>query len=289
MVQRIGRYRLGRLIAAIAIVIAGLAASRTGAQQIAAAPARYRAETGMVLLTGVEERDAPALSRLPRDQSSELKIWLQAGLSFEGSWTADQLTHVVRVLRAYADTYGWARFLRLLTAAVGVRSHGAYHHLRLVREEGLAVPAAGWYPHSARIALSDGLWDAEHVRAYHTWSFLDGPYADPAPSITQQEIIVAHEIGHVVINAMRAEAAAAGHPTLSVERLYGQFVPRSQWPHFDAHMNEHLATEIGVWVLGVSRTAEVDSFRQKVLQPIADGGGWVKALARRYPPPRVGR
>jgi hypothetical protein len=127
------------------------------------------------------------------------------------------------------------------------------------------------------------------MRNYHTWSFLAGPYVNAHAGITDLEVVVAHEVAHVIINGMRAEAAAARHDQLSLERLYALTVPIAQWPHFYADTNEQLATEIAVWALGISRTSEVDTLRYRVLAPSTVSDRWSDALAELYPPPSISR
>lgn len=234
-------------------------------------------------------QDTNSLARWTAGQHGCLQTWLDLGVAFEGRWRSEQLSEVIGVLEAFADTYGRPRLRDLIEAAVLSRTGGTRQRLTIVRQPGMPVPAADWHGKTTKIRLSDGLWDPTHMNAYHHWSFLDGPYAHPRAHITTRQVIIAHEISHVLISGKRAEAAAAGHGQQLLERLYAEFVPASQWPHNDANANEHLATEIAVWVMQVSRTRETDTFRATVLEATVSNPLWPDALTHVHPQPMTGR
>jgi len=236
-----------------------------------------------------EARDFSYVAEWPIEQLHRLHTWLALGMEFEGPWRSEELSEIVSLLDRFGTTYGAARFAQILETAVASRSVSSMRYLRIVRESGRTRPAAAWYAGSGRIVLKDGLWDPQYMREHHSWSFLTGDYANPGPDVTTRHVVIGHEFGHVIIDGMRAEAASAGHPGLSIEALYSASIPSAQWPHFTACTNEHMATEITAWALGITRTVEIDAFRAGILVPTAAGSLWPNTIALTHTPASTGR
>lgn len=70
-----------------------------------------------------------------------------------------------------------------------------------------------------------------------------------------------------------AELVAAGYDDLELEMRYIGAVRASHWLHPALHPNENLATELGVWPLGIFRQADVLAFRESELGPALAGPG----------------
>lgn len=168
------------------------------------------------------------------------------------------------VLDSFAEMTGEERLSALIEAAVRAGSFGFKRHLTVVRKPSWGLPAAVWYALPGQIVLNDSLFDAQFVYENYSWSFLQGPYVDLPREIAIQEAIIGHEIGHVLIDGLHAEAHSSGDQDLSLEVLYDQVVPSEQWPHAGYVANENVATESAVWALKIGRTAEVEAFRTRL-------------------------
>ena len=198
-------------------------------------------------------------------QEERLETWRERGVRFKGSWQPQEMALTLDVLDAFGALMGHDRLLNLLDAAVRARSFGFNRHLTLVRKPSQGLPAAVWYGLPGRIVLNDSLFDAQFVSENYAWSFLHGPYVTLPREIPMQEVIIAHEIGHVLIDGLHAEARSMGEQDLSLEALYEQIVPPAHWPHDGYVTNENLGTDLAVWALEVGRPAEVDALRTRLL------------------------
>jgi len=213
------------------------------------------------LLGKIQAARLDFLAEWPTARLQRLQVWLSYGVKFEGPWTPEELDLVLTVLDAFGATYGEARFAQLASRAIETNSLGLLASLRLIKVEGYGTPAAGWYARSGRILFNEGLFDDALIEAKYSWSFLVGDYAHPGPEVTVRQVIIGHELGHVLIDGLRVEAVAAGHDRLALEMLYEQMIEPAQWPHQGSVANENLATELAVWALGVARTQRVDALR----------------------------
>jgi len=278
-------------VAILAISVAGLTVSVSPSHGPAsgaalsplAAPTEGDAQSAyeaVELLLGVRRAgELPFLATWQEDDLLRLAVWLRTGLTFEGPWASEELADVLDILDQCADTLGRERFAALLDLAVWKRSDGRHQHLRIVREAGADLPAAAWYARSSRIVLKDALWDDEFVDRHYSWSFLSSAYTLPSPQTPTRHVIIGHEIGHVIIDGLRAEAAALGHGGVSVEGLYSRVVSAEERPHFTSSANEHLASEIAVWALGIGRVGSIETFRAEVLVPGRSAEGWEAVIA----------
>jgi len=213
-------------------------------------------------LLGKHQAPRPAFpAEWPTARLQRLQVWLSYGVKFEGPWTSEELDLVLTVLDAFGATYGEARFAQLASRAIEANSLGLLASLRLIKVEGYGTPVAGWYARSGRILFNEGLFDDALIEAKYSWSFLMGDYAHPGPEITVRQVIIGHELGHVLIDGLRVEAVAGRHDRLALEMLYEQMIERAQWPHQGSVANENLATELAVWALGIERTQQVDALR----------------------------
>lgn len=193
-----------------------------------------------------------------------IQIWRDRGVQFKGTWQPEEMALTLDILDAFAEMVGEDRFSILIEEAVRAGSFEFKRHLTVVRKQSWGLPAAVWYALPGQVVLNDSLFDAQFVYENYSWSFLQGPYVDLSREIAMQEAIIGHEVGHVLIDGLHAEARSNGDRDLSLETLYDQMVPSEQWPHAGYVANENLATESAVWALEIGRTAEVDAFRTRL-------------------------
>ncbi len=198
------------------------------------------------------------------DQKARLQVWSERGIRFKGAWQPEEMALVLDVLDGFGEMMGEERLVALLDTAVRDQSFGFKRYLTLVRKPSWGLPAAVWYALRGQVVLNDSLFDAQFVYENYSWSFLHGPYVTLPRQIAMQEAIIGHEIGHVLIDGLHAEAHAMGDRDLSLEALYQQTVAPVQWPHAGYVANENLATELAVWALGIVRTPEVDALRTQL-------------------------
>ena len=209
-----------------------------------------------------------------------LETWTDLGIRFEGPWRREELALTLDVLDAFGRMLGEARFAELSRVAVIDRSSGRRQHLTLIRKPRRGLPAAVWYDRRGQIVLNDSLFDAEFVRENYRWSFLNGPYTHSPHETAMQSLLIGHELGHVLIDGLHAEARSAGYGEFSLERVYRETVPPHQWPHDGYVANENLATELALWALGLGRTNDVYAFRVSTLIPVVQGRAWASQVAR---------
>jgi hypothetical protein len=229
------------------------------------------------------------LADWPEERRERLSRWLDLGIRFEGDWQSDELALTLDVLDAFGAVYGEERFARIAQQTVRSRSHGWRNYLTVTRVNGTDLPAAAWAPRAGKILLTDGLFDEYHITRYYNWSFLRGDYAEIEREMYPQEIVIAHELGHVLIDGLRLETSGDNGSILSVEGLYARHVPAYQWPHQGASTNENLATEVGAWALGVRRSPQIEEFRANVLELTAQDDQWSAAVIETTPLPAISR
>jgi hypothetical protein len=199
-------------------------------------------------------------------QNDRRQVWHDRGIRFKGPWQPEEMALALDILDAFGEVVGDdERLVAILEAAVRAKSFGFKRHLTLERKSSWGLPAAVWYGLPGKIVLNDSLFDAQFVYDNYYWSFLEGAYVTLEREISMQEAIIAHEIGHVFIDGLHAEARSEGDRDLSLEALYDAVVPSEQLPHTGYVTNENLATEFGVWALGIGRTTEVDALRTRLV------------------------
>ncbi len=213
--------------------------------------------------------------------AARLQKWIDYGFAFEGPWQSHELSVMLDVLDAYGATFGVPRFARIIQAGVVAGSVSGQTGITFVLEPSGHSPSAAWYAHSGQIRISSDIFnDAFMYEQYH-WSFLDGSYTYHNPDVTIQNVVLGHEIGHVIIDGLNAEATASGIEDASLEQVYRDLVPTQQWPHQGASVTENMATELSVWALGVRRTPEVAVFRTSYLRATLAGPSWPAAVEAR--------
>jgi hypothetical protein len=212
-------------------------------------------------------------------EGERLETWLRLGIRFRGPWQPEELILTLNVLEAFGEALGQARFAAIVRAAVAAKSFGLNRHLILVRKSTEGLPAAVWYDWRGQIAINDSLFDPQFVYENYSWSFLHGPYATPPREIPMQEVIIGHELGHVLIDGLNMEARQTGHKALSLEQCYREAVPPHEWPHVYAVANENLATELAVWALRIERTDAIRAYRVGTLALMTQDAQWAPRIA----------
>jgi hypothetical protein len=235
------------------------------------------------------ENDYAYLAEWPERRRERLRVWLDLGVRFEGEWGSEELAVTLDVLDAYGSVYGDERFAEIAQRAIRSRSGGWRNYLTVTRVPGTMLPAAAWAPGAGRILLNDGLFDDSYFVQFYNWSFMAGDHAENDGAVDMLAIVIAHEFGHVLIDGLRLEATPEGGSELSMEELYTRHVPPEQWPHRLSSANENLATEVGIWALGVTRTAEINLFRANVLKQTALDGQWSDRVVELTPLPPSSR
>ncbi len=219
--------------------------------------------------------------------AARLQKWMNYGFSFEGPWQPHELSVMLDVLDAYGTTLGDARFAQIIQAGVVAGTAGALTGITFALQPSGYFPSAAWYARSGQIRISSDIFnDAFMYQQYH-WSFLDGSYASHSPDITIQHVVLGHEIGHVVIDGLNAEAVASSVDDASLEQVYRDLIPIEQWPHQGASVTENMATELSVWALGIRRTPQVAVFRTTYLRTTLAGPGWPTVVHARLAPDLV--
>jgi hypothetical protein len=202
---------------------------------------------------------------------ARIQVWRERGVRFKGAWQPEEIALTLDVLDAFAARVGEDRLSVLIEAAVRAGSFGFKRHLTVIRKASWGLPAAVWYALRGQIVLNDSLFDAQFVYEHYSWSFLGGPYVDLPREVAIQEAIIGHEIGHVLIDGIHAEARAMDEDDLSLERLYDQITPSAYQPHAGYVTNENLATEFAVWALKIGRPEEVDVFWTRLGPRLGEG------------------
>lgn len=212
-------------------------------------------------------------------ERERLEAWQRLGIRFRGTWQPEELNLALSVLEAFGETLGYARFAAIVRGAVAAKSFGLNHRLTLVRKSTEGLPAAVWYDWRGQIVINDSLFDAQFVHQNYAWSFLHGPYATLPREIPIQEVIIGHELGHVLIDGLNVEARQTGYETLSLEQCYREAVPPHEWPHIYAVANENLATEFAVWALGIERTDAIRAYRAGPFTLMTRDAQWAPQIA----------
>jgi len=246
---------------AIGLVVVGLLLPQDTVQSRAMpAPVAHIAEASL-------DEIALAVEALPADQQARYLHWTARDIRFEGPWTPDRVALVLSVLDRFADALGEERFISLVDQAVAEGSDGQIVGLTLAMTSTDELWAASWAASQGRIKLYDQLFDQAHLDAHYGWRFLDDlAEAQPEP-VSLQEAIIGHELGHLLLDALRDAHMAHGHADTRLEDAYRSAVCRGGWAHPMDNTNENVATEISLWVYGVDRSRQVLDYRTEVLTP----------------------
>jgi hypothetical protein len=226
----------------------------------------------------------PVVVGCPTDQA-RLANWKAIGVRFEGHWRSEELNVALDVLDRYALTFGEAQLSRLIHEALRLDILSRSGYLAFVRTSGPSHEAAGWMPLSGKIRLNDVLFNRAVMAIRYRWSFLDACNDASTRSVSIQEAVVAHELGHVVIDGTRVARGDLGATTITSKEDYADFAAHTLaleeayvdevsvglWPHPTCPVYESVATEIGLWALGLRRPPPVCAYREDHLAPVLIG------------------
>jgi len=218
----------------------------------------------------IEESEAEVDSlpaEIPALQGDRIDHWAALGIRFEGPWPADRADLVVSVLDRFAEAIGDERFVTLIGQALAWGSDGQVDVLTFAMDPTHEHWAASWSPSQGRITLYGKLFDQDHMDAHYRWRFLDDlADAQPVP-VSIQEITIGHELGHLLLDALRDTHTANGLADTLLEDTYGEAVYRDYWANPMQNTNESVASEIGLWVYGIRRPQQMQSYRTEILGP----------------------
>ncbi len=223
--------------------------------------------------------EVPQAPDLPPAQAARYVHWTERGVRFEDEWQPERLAVVLSVLDHFEDSIGEARFLQLIEQGVAWHSNGEANGLIFSTAPDTADLTAWWRPEEGRIVLSDKLFDPAHVDTHHRWRFLpDLAEAKPQP-VTVPEFTVAHELGHLIADALRAEHIARQLAPTYLEDIYAERLFKDFWANpLQPAVNESLASEIALWVYTIRRPFQVLDYDQEVLVPALMGASVPSAL-----------
>jgi hypothetical protein len=229
-------------------------------------------------------------------ESQQLLHWQAAGIHFRGAWHPDELALILKVLDRFAATFGQARVLTSIQLGLSVDPNSEAEHLTFTRISDPVYGPGSWRPSTGEILINDSLYDRAYMEAKYDWEFLEAGRRREAHRVTSEEAIVAHELGHVLVDGMRMrreqggigapldgtgapldgtgvppESSTAPLEGMWLEELYAEQININYWPHPFYPGNESLATEVGVWALAVPRPQEVVAFREAYLSPLIYG------------------
>ena len=201
------------------------------------------------------------------EEEERLRHWQAAGIKFRGEWQADELAVVIEVLDEFALTFGEATFLRLVRQALHLDPANKNPALTIAKTANKGHGAAFWVPRHGTVYFTSDLYDHAYTEKYHRWPVLDNPASVAPRPVTTQAAVIAHELGHVLIDGIRVTQASASVPIASPEEAYAAQLDINFWPHRFLPVNESLATEVGLWALEVPRPQPVIAFRESYLAP----------------------
>jgi hypothetical protein len=201
------------------------------------------------------------------EQEDRLLHWQTAGIKFAGEWQADELAMVSEVLDQFAVTFGEATFLHLVRQALDWDPGNRSPVLTIAKIANSRYGAAFWVPRHGAIYFTSDFFDQAYVEKYHRWHVLDSPASVAPRPVTTQAAVIAHELGHVLIDGIRVAQAGASVPVASPEEAYTAQLDINFWPHRFSPVNESLATELGLWALEIRRPQPVIAFRESYLAP----------------------
>jgi hypothetical protein len=200
-------------------------------------------------------------------QEDRLLHWQAAGIEFRGDWQADELATAIEVLDQFAVTFDEAAFLHLVRQALDWDPGNRSPVLTIAKIANSRYGAAFWVPRHGAIYFTSDFFDQAYVEKYHRWHVLDSPASVAPRPVTTQAAVIAHELGHVLIDGIRVAQAGASVPVASPEEAYTAQLDINFWPHRFSPVNESLATELGLWALEIRRPQPVIAFRESYLAP----------------------
>lgn len=209
----------------------------------------------------------PKLPALPEAQAAQVRGWHDHGIVFQGPWRPDELALVLQVLDTYRARMGEQRFIDLVHGALDHSSPQSTAHLTFVKKERSGVPTAGWLSHAGQVVVNDSLFDWAVIHDHYPWVYPATCCERVDREALIQHVTVAHEVGHVIADGLRAELHDIDADAETLEELYTRHVKKYAWPHPTSSANENLATEIALWALGAERHDEVVTFQVAYLVP----------------------
>ena len=177
---------------------------------------------------------------------------------------------VLSVLDRFAGILGEERFVRLIRQAVSVASDGRAGTLTFVMDPSRDYWIASWTPQTGQITLSESLFDQAHLDTNYRWRFLDDLAEAQPRAVTIQEFTVGHELGHLIIDALREEHTAKQLAPSFLEDTYAE-IYIDYWADPLQEPNESLASEVALWVYGIRRSRAVRAYQEQTLVPALAG------------------
>jgi hypothetical protein len=270
-----------RVVVFVTVALVGVLAAyaflfRAGPVTAGAGGSALRFDQYLAALTGARAAGAgvtpPYVSRLAAP-ARDVDHWRAEGIRFVGAWPEHEHIVILRVLDRFAATFGEARFLLLVDAALRADPANRARYLAFVRHANPDVAAGAWAPSRGTVYVNDSLYDSAYMEATYRWLLRDLAASNLPRSVTPQDFIVAHEVGHVLADGLRMIQAASGDAGQTPEALYADLVRIDLRPHAGEAVNENLATELGVWALGIARPEPVLAFRSRLLAALAAATG----------------
>lgn len=197
----------------------------------------------------------------------EAAYWAARGILFEGPWQADEIAMVTEVLAHFADRLGEERLLALTQQAVGSGTGGESQTLRFIRDPAGDGLVGSWAPSSGQITIYESVFDPDYMAANYPMRFERELERAPSGPVSLPMFIVAHELGHMLVDGLRAEHVADGLTPTVLEDRYEAEVYLDYRAHPLKGINESVASEVGLWVYEVRRPPVVDTFCETLLVP----------------------
>lgn len=199
---------------------------------------------------------------------AEVIDWAARGIVFEGPWREDEIELVSEVLVHFADRLGEDRLLALTRQAVRAGTDGQRETLTFLRDVGTESLVGSWAPHVGRITIYDGLFDPAHMADHYSMRFERELAQAPSGPVSPPMFIVAHELGHMLVDGVRRESAAVDTSAgTALEDLYAEHVIHEFRAHPLHGVNESVASEVGLWVYEIRRPQAVDAYAAAYLAP----------------------
>jgi len=205
-------------------------------------------------------------AQLSPSQTGRYNHWLALGVHFEGQWQPERVTMVLSVLDRFAGSFGEERFVRLIQQAVSAASDGQAGGLTFTMDPSRDYWIASWTPQMGQITLSESLFDQAHLDTHYRWRFLDDLAEAQSRAVTIQEFTIGHELGHLIIDALREEHTARQLAPSFLEDTYAE-IYLDYWADPLQEPNESLASEVALWVYGVRRSPAVRAYQEQTLVP----------------------
>ncbi|MCJ7739351.1 MAG: hypothetical protein MUQ10_18900 [Anaerolineae bacterium] len=218
----------------------------------------------------VSEVAGPA-AQLSPSQTGRYNHWLALGVRFEGQWQPERVAMVLSVLDRFAGSLGEERFVRLIQQAVPAASDGQAGTLTFVMDPGRDFLIALWTRQIGQITLFECLFDQAHLDTHYRWRFVDDLAEAQPRAVTIQEYTVGHELGHLILDALREEHTAKQLAPSFLEDTYAE-ISRNYWANFLQEPNESLASEVSLWVYGIPRSHAVRAYQEQTLVPALAAG-----------------